>query len=78
MARLVRWASDSRIRIEGDCIVLAIDLGLPFLLVNLEDLFELNDSLVVGVKLRDELAQLKLLEVHVQSLKHSLKVVDVD
>jgi hypothetical protein len=41
-------------------------------------LFELDVSLVFGVKFWDEFAQFKLFKVHVQSLEDSFEVVDVD
>lgn len=48
---------------------------MPLLLVDFEDLLELNEPGVVGIEFRDELAELKLLEVDVESLEDCFEVV---
>jgi hypothetical protein len=56
MTRFVWWSSDCSIGIESDCIILAINLGLPLLLINLEDLIEPDDSLVIAIEFGDQFA----------------------
>lgn len=47
--RLVRGAADGSVGVEGDFIIFSVDFGLSFFLVDLKDLFEVDDSLVVGI-----------------------------
>lgn len=49
VAGLVRGAADGSVGVEGDFIIFSVDFGLSFFLVDLKDLFEVDDSLVVGI-----------------------------
>ena len=49
MPRLVRGAADGSVGVESDFIIFSVDFGLSFFLVDLKDLFEVDDSLVVGI-----------------------------
>ena len=78
MSWFVGWAAYRSVRIQSDRIIFPVDFSLSLLLIHLQDLFELDVSLVFGVKFWDEFAQFKLFKVHVQSLEDSFEVVDVD
>ena len=77
MPRLVRWPANRSVCIESGLIVLSVHLTLPLLLVDVHYLVELDKTRVPTVQLRDQFAELKLLEMKVQSLQHSLEVVNV-
>jgi hypothetical protein len=49
VAGLVRGAADGSVGVESDFIIFSVDFGLSFFLVDLKDLFEVDDSLVVGI-----------------------------
>jgi hypothetical protein len=42
-------AADGSVGVESDFIIFSVDFGLSFFLVDLKDLFEVDDSLVVGI-----------------------------
>lgn len=71
MPGFVRGAADGSVGVEGDFIILSVDFGLPFFLVDLKDLFEVDDSSVVGIKFRDEFAELEFFKMQFNSLQGS-------
>lgn len=48
---LVGGSSDGGVGVEGDLVVLPVDLALPLLAVDLQDLLELDEAGVVAVQL---------------------------
>jgi hypothetical protein len=75
VAWFIRWSPDGSIGIEGNFIALAIDLCLPFFLIDLEYLFEFNESSIPWIQFGDEFTELKLFKVDVKSLKHCFEIV---
>lgn len=78
MARPVRRTPNGSIGIQSNLVIFPINLRLSLSLIDLQNLFEQNNSLVIIVQLGYQLAQLKLLKMQIQSLQDSLEIIDTD
>ena len=78
MAWFIGWAPNGSVRVKGCLVIFPVDLGLPLLAVDVQNLLEVDNSLVTVVQFRDQFAQLKFFEMQLQPLKGSLQVVYAD
>lgn len=78
VARPVRRPPNGSIGIQSNLVIFPINLRLSLSLIDLQNLFEQNNSLVIIVQLGYQLAQLKLLKMQIQSLQDSLEIIDTD
>ena len=75
VAWFVGWTPDGCICVKCGLVIIPVDLGLPLLAVNVQNLLEVDNPLVAIVQLRYQFAQLEFFEMQLQPLKGSLQVV---
>lgn len=78
MTTFVRRPPDRRVRVQCVLIILAVQLRCFQLLVHPQNRFEFYVPLIVGIKLRYQLAQLELLIMYAHFLEDGFDVVDGD
>ncbi len=76
VSRLIGRSTDGSVSIESSLVVFTVDLALSFLPEYFDNLIELNVPSVGNIELWNKFAEFELFKVNLQSLEHSLKVIN--